>query len=154
LKDDAQALALGAESYGYFIYGLGHYSFFGEHRPAHTDIWHEYKTDPKEFANPEGRLQDCVGNPDRVRNQLREFESVGIDQVICLSQAGKIPHELLCESIELFGKEVLPEFKERDQRAAGEQAAKMARLNDLCMPRRAPVKLRNEPTVIRAAGHH
>jgi alkanesulfonate monooxygenase SsuD/methylene tetrahydromethanopterin reductase-like flavin-dependent oxidoreductase (luciferase family) len=154
LKDDAKALTLGAENYGYFIYGLGHYSFFGAHQPAKSDIWHEYSTNPKEFANPEGRTQDCVGNPERVRNQLREFEAVGIDQVICLSQAGNLSHEILCESIELFGKEVLPEFKDRDQKSAGEQAAKMARLNDLCMPRREKLKQRNEPSVIYAAGHH
>lgn len=154
MKDDAKALALGAESYGYFIYGLGHYSFFGEHRPAHTDIWQEYKTDPKEFNNPEGRTQDCVGSPERVRDQLREFEAVGIDHVICLSQAGKIPHEILCESIELFGKEVLPEFKERDQKNAAQKAAEVDRLNNLCMPRREKPILATEPTVIRAAGHH
>ena len=134
LKDDQKALALGAESYGFFIYGLGHYSFFGEHIPNQTDIWREYKNDPKEFANPEGRLQDCVGSPDRVRAQLREFEKVGIDHVICLSQAGNIPHEILCESIELFGKEVLPEFKERDQKNAAKKAAETDRLNNLLMP--------------------
>jgi alkanesulfonate monooxygenase SsuD/methylene tetrahydromethanopterin reductase-like flavin-dependent oxidoreductase (luciferase family) len=154
LKDDAKALALGAENYGFFIYGLGHYSFFGAHEPARTDIWNEYSTNPTAFANPEGRLQDCVGDPDRLRQQLREFEAVGIDQVICLSQAGNLPHEMLCESIELFGKEVLPEFKDRDQKNASEQAARMARLNDLCMPRREKVSLPSEPTVIRAAGHH
>ena len=154
LKDDEKALAMGAENYGYFIYGLGHYSFFGAHQPAHTDIWNEYKTDPKEFANPEGRTQDCVGSPDRVRQQLREFEAVGIDHVICLSQAGKIPHEMLCESIELFGKEVLPEFKDRDQKRAAEKAAQVDRLNNLCMPRRQQPELRNEPIIIRAAGHH
>ncbi len=154
LKDDEKALAMGAENYGYFIYGLGHYSFFGAHQPAHTDIWNEYTTNPKEFANPEGRTQDCVGNPDRVRQQLREFEAVGIDQVVCLSQAGKIPHEMLCESIELFGKEVLPEFKDRDQKRAAEKAAQVDRLNNLCMPRRQKVTLPSEPTIIRAAGHH
>jgi alkanesulfonate monooxygenase SsuD/methylene tetrahydromethanopterin reductase-like flavin-dependent oxidoreductase (luciferase family) len=155
LKDDEQALQLGAQNYGYFIYGLGHYSFFGEHRPGATDIWREYTTNPKEFANPEGRIQDCVGSPDRVRAQLREFESVGIDQVICLSQAGKIPHELLCESIELFGKEVLPEFKERDLQQAPAKAAEVERLNALCLPRRAaPPPPPAEPTIIRAAGHH
>ena len=154
MKDDAKALALGAENYGFFIYGLGHYSFFGAHTPAKTDIWDEYRNNPKEFANPEGRTQDCVGSPDRLRQQLREFEAVGIDQVICLSQAGNLPHDLLCESIELFGKEVLPEFKERDGKSAGEQAARMARLNDLCMPRREKVLPPTEPTVIYAAGHH
>lgn len=154
LEDDALALELGAKNYGYFIYGLGHYSFFGAHVPGNTNIWHEYSTNPKEFANPEGRTQDCVGGADRVRQQLREFEAVGIDQVICLSQAGNLTHEQLCESIEVFGKEVLPEFKDRDQKSAGKQAERMARLNEICMPRREKVVPPKAPTVIRAAGHH
>ncbi|HJT90141.1 MAG TPA: LLM class flavin-dependent oxidoreductase [Bryobacteraceae bacterium] len=152
---DAQRMErLGAESYGFFIYGLGHYSFFGEHVPGKTDIWHEFHTNPHEFAPPEGRIQDCVGTPEMIRKRLREFEEVGIDQVICLSQAGKIPHELLCSSIELFGKEVLPEFKEREQSGARGQAARRARLADAAMARKPKQEVRQAATVIRAAGHH
>jgi hypothetical protein len=40
-------------------------------------------------------------------------------------QAGRNRHEHICESIEMFGKEVLPEFKERD---AAQVAAKAKRL--------------------------
>lgn len=153
LKDRERALAVGAENYAYFIYGLGHYSFFGEHVPGRSDIWNEFHTAPKEFAMPEGRPDDCVGDPDHLRKQLRAFEEVGIDQVICLSQAGNIPHEMLCESIELFGKEVLPEFKDRDQKRAAEKTAQVERLNELCLPRRAKVEP-HEPKPIKAAGHH
>jgi alkanesulfonate monooxygenase SsuD/methylene tetrahydromethanopterin reductase-like flavin-dependent oxidoreductase (luciferase family) len=153
LNDGDKATALGEENYGFFLYGLGHYSFFGAHQPGRYDIWKEFHTNPHEFALPEGRSQDLVGNPARLRDQLREFEQVGIDHVILISQAGNIPHETLCESIELFGKEVLPEFKERDLKNASRKAAETARLNDLCMPRRAPAKA-YEPTVIPAAGHH
>ena len=153
-RDDERAQALGMEAYGYFIYGLGHYSFFGEHEPGKTDIWDEFKNHPKEFALPEGRTQDCVGSPDRLRAQLREFEQVGIDQVVCLSQAAKLPHDLLCSSIELFGKEVLPEFKERDLKDAAKQAERKARLNELCMKRRPAVEAAKASTIIRAAGHH
>jgi hypothetical protein len=145
---------VGAESYGFFIYGLGHYSFFGEHIPSKTDIWNEYKTNPHEFAPPEGRIQDCVGTPEMLRNRLREFENVGIDQVICLSQAGKVPHELLCSSIELFSREVLPEFKERDQARANHKAETVARINEKGMARKKPVDAPKEQLVIRAAGHH
>lgn len=152
-RDDERALAMGAEAYGFFIYGLGHYSFFGEHVPGHTDIWDEFKNHPKEFALPEGRTQDCVGSPERLRNQLREFEAVGIDQVICLSQAGNISHDMLCSSIELFGKEVLPEFKERDEASAPKRKQRKDKLNEICMPRR-PKFANAEPAVIRAAGHH
>jgi alkanesulfonate monooxygenase SsuD/methylene tetrahydromethanopterin reductase-like flavin-dependent oxidoreductase (luciferase family) len=152
--DENRVAQLGAESYGFFIYGLGHYSFFGEHEPARTDIWSEFKTNPKEFALPEGRTQDCVGTPDMLRKRLREFESAGIDQVICLSQAGKIPHELLCSSIELFTKEVLPEFKDRDQKRTQEKSAQTARISDQAMQRKKPAEGHATPIKIRAAGHH
>jgi alkanesulfonate monooxygenase SsuD/methylene tetrahydromethanopterin reductase-like flavin-dependent oxidoreductase (luciferase family) len=153
-RDEKLMAQIGAESYGFFIYGLGHYSFFGEHIPSKTDIWNEYKTNPHEFAPPEGRIQDCVGTPEMLRNRLREFENVGIDQVICLSQAGKVPHELLCSSIELFSREVLPEFKERDQARANHKAETVARINEKGMARKKPVDAPKEQLVIRAAGHH
>jgi hypothetical protein len=45
--------------------------------------------------------------------------------VIFVSQAGKNRHEHIMESLELFGREVLPEFAERDDAA---QKAKAQRL--------------------------
>lgn len=153
-RDEERVLQMGAENYGYFIYGLGHYSFFGEHEPGKSDIWDEFKNHPHEFAPPEGRIQDCVGSPERIRKQLREFEEVGIDQVICLSQAGNIPHEMLCSSIELFAKEVLPEIKERDQKSARQQAERRARISERAMARKPKVEVPEVRTVIRAAGHH
>jgi hypothetical protein len=85
---------------------------------------------------------------------LREFEQAGIDQVVCLSQAGKIPHDLLCSSIELFTKEVLPEFKERDQKSARQRAERNARLCEKGMARKPKAEAPPVHTVIRAAGHH
>jgi hypothetical protein len=145
---------IGAEAYGFFIYGLGHYSFFGEHEPAKTDIWNEYKTNPHEFNPPEGRTQDCVGTPEMLRTRLREFEETGIDQVVCLSQAGNVPHELLCSSIELFSREVLPEFKDRELARARQKAELVARISEKAMARKPAVEGSKERVVIRAAGHH
>ena len=34
-----------------------------------------------------------------------------VDQIILLNQAGKNSHEQICESLELFAKEVMPEFQ-------------------------------------------
>jgi alkanesulfonate monooxygenase SsuD/methylene tetrahydromethanopterin reductase-like flavin-dependent oxidoreductase (luciferase family) len=153
-RDQARVAQIGAESYGFFIYGLGHYSFFGEHRPGKTDIWEEYKNNPKEFAPPEGRIQDCVGTPQQLRQRLRDFEQAGIDQVLCIAQAGKIPHDLLCSSIRLFSNEVLPEFKERDLASAAKQADRRARINEKAMARKPKLDAPQTDTVIRAAGHH
>jgi len=153
-RDANRLEAVGMENYGFFMYGLGHYAFFGAHQPGKTDIWNEYKTNPREFAPPEGRTQDAVGTPDMLRARLKEFEDAGIDQVVCLSQAGKIPHDLLCSSIELFTKEVLPEFKERDQKGARKKAEQVARLSEIVMPRKRAVEAPRVETVIKAAGHH
>jgi len=41
---------------------------------------------------------------------LQRFETSHIDSVILLNQAGKNTHEHICESLELFAREVMPEF--------------------------------------------
>ena len=71
-------------------------------------------------------LRGCVGTPDQVREYLRRYEEAGVDQVIFVLQAGRNRHEHIMESIELFGREVLPEFVERD--AAPRSTAKAERL--------------------------
>jgi hypothetical protein len=70
-----------------------------------------------------------------VRDLCRRYEAAGVDEVIFVMQAGKNRHEHICESIELFGAEVLPEFAERAdaadaariERHAGAMAAALAR---------------------------
>jgi hypothetical protein len=37
-----------------------------------------------------------------------------VDQVILLAQAGRTAHEDICASLELFAREVLPEFHARE----------------------------------------
>ena len=51
-----------------------------------------------------------IGSPETLRRKLRRFETSHIDSVILLNQAGKNSHEHICESLELFAREVMPEF--------------------------------------------
>jgi len=154
LHDEAQARALSKENHGFFIYGLGHYTYFGEHRPGKTDIWHNYHTNPGDLARiPTADRKTCVGTPEQVRAQLRDFEQSGVDQVILLMQAGRMPHAVMCESLELFGRTVMPEFKERDRRQAPQMAERAERISAQALKRKPPVPPA-PPTVIRAAGHH
>ena len=67
----------------------------------------------------------AIGTPDQVRELIRRYEEVGVDQLIFVSQAGRNRHEDICESMELFAREVLPEFAERADAA---EAAKEERL--------------------------
>jgi alkanesulfonate monooxygenase SsuD/methylene tetrahydromethanopterin reductase-like flavin-dependent oxidoreductase (luciferase family) len=147
------------EHHGFFMYGLGHYAFFGHHEPGKTNLWESYKTQPVKVRIDDplasaSHVQNCVGTPEQIRATLRGFEESGVDQVLFLSQAGKIPHELLMSSIDLFGREVLPAIKERDHQRAKEKAQLVERLSEKAMKRKTKPAPPRAPTVIRAAGHH
>ena len=51
-----------------------------------------------------------AGDPDSCIEALKKHEAIGIDQMMIMMQTETIPHEKVMESIELFGKYVIPEF--------------------------------------------
>ena len=58
-----------------------------------------------------GSLDDgLIGSPETMRKKLRQFAESRVDQVILLNQAGKTTHKAICDSLELFAREVMPEF--------------------------------------------
>jgi alkanesulfonate monooxygenase SsuD/methylene tetrahydromethanopterin reductase-like flavin-dependent oxidoreductase (luciferase family) len=147
------------EHHGFFMYGLGHYAFFGQHEPGKTNLWENYKNQPAKVKIDDplasaSNVENCIGTPDQIRATLRGFEESGVDQVLFLSQAGRIPHELLMSSIDLFAREVLPEIKDRDAKRAGEKAALVDRLTEKAMKRKTMPRPPTAPTIVRAAGHH
>jgi hypothetical protein len=77
-------------------------------------MWDEYNKWKRE--NPQAQeaslRSGLIGSPDTIRKKLRRFRTSHIDQVILLNQAGKNSHEHICESLELFAKDVMPEFKQ------------------------------------------
>ena len=100
-RDEEARARHGREHHGFFMYGLGHYAFFGQHEPGKTNLWDNYKNQPPKPVIDDplasgSQSQNCIGTPDQIRAALRGFEESGVDQVLFLSQAGKIPHEMLC----------------------------------------------------------
>ncbi len=51
-----------------------------------------------------------AGNPESCIKTIKTYEDVGVDQVMLIMQTETIPHERVMESIELYGKEVIPAF--------------------------------------------
>ncbi len=94
-------------------------------KPGEVNLWDEYEKWKR--ANPEGLARalsgGLIGSPETIRRKLRRFETSHIDQVIFLNQAGKNTHEHICESLELFAREVMPEFHahESEQQAWKQQ---------------------------------
>jgi hypothetical protein len=72
-----------------------------------------------------------------VREYLQRFEQAGVDQVIFVLQAGKNRHEHICESLELFGREVLPAFKERDEAQGRAKTTRLRPAVDAALERRS-----------------
>ena len=55
-----------------------------------------------------------AGNPDSCAQAVRMYEDIGVDQVMMIMQTETIPHEKVMSSIELFGKEVIPRFRQQE----------------------------------------
>ena len=51
-----------------------------------------------------------AGTPESCIKTIQTYEDIGVDQVMLIMQTETIPHEKVMESIELFGKEVIPAF--------------------------------------------
>ena len=52
-----------------------------------------------------------AGNPESCIQTCQMYEDIGVDQVMLIMQTETIPHEKVMASIEKFGKEVIPHFR-------------------------------------------
>jgi hypothetical protein len=114
-KTDEEARAR-ADGETFFQFSLRFYgASSGRQRPppGTVNMWDEYNK--WKAANPEVHASalrgGLIGSPDTIRKKLKKFQASNIDQVVLLNQAGKNTHEHICESLELFAKEVMPEFQ-------------------------------------------
>ncbi|MGH2725145.1 MAG: LLM class flavin-dependent oxidoreductase [Actinomycetota bacterium] len=157
-RDEATAIERGIDGGHFFGYSLAHYYVFGEHDPGRTEVWREFEEHRGEFGFARdivragggplgmrlleqglGSLRGAVGTPDQVADLVERYERAGVDQVIFVAQAGPNRHEDICESLELFAKEVLPRFAEHaEEREARRGPGWPARRRGRRPPRRRP----------------
>ena len=156
--NEDEAIRRGVEGANFFGYSLGHYYVFGTHRPGRTDVWSEYTArrvaqgfdpDAVAHASPTASnmtakvasgettgLRGCIGTPKQARDYLQRYEEAGVDQVVFVLQAGRNRHEDIMESLELFGREVLPEFADRDVAATAAKERRLAPIIEDALARR------------------
>jgi alkanesulfonate monooxygenase SsuD/methylene tetrahydromethanopterin reductase-like flavin-dependent oxidoreductase (luciferase family) len=157
--DEQTAIDRGIDGSHFFGYSLGHYYAFGSHAPGRTNIWEEFQENRDRFGfNREiasqtdrplgaqlyeqglGALRGAVGTPDQIRHLLRAYEEIGVDQIIFVSQAGRNRHEDICESLELFAHEVMPEFRDRHEAGEARKLERLAPAIEAAMQRRTPAR--------------
>ena len=121
-KNHDEAVKRMKEGFQFFSYGLGHHYIFGINKPGRTNIWKEFQ---KNKIKTEGRSTidlkispdteaPGIGTPEELSAYLKKFEKTGVDQVTFIQQGGRNKHEHICEALELFASDVMPEFKERE----------------------------------------
>lgn len=86
------------------------------------------------------RNANGIGTPDDIREHIRAFQAAGVDQVIFLQQAGRNRHEDICESLELFAAEVMPEFKAEAEAREAAKARELAPFIEAAMARKRWMK--------------
>ncbi len=119
-QDEQVAIERGIDGLRFFQYALGHYYVQGKHQPGRTNIWDNYMDVRSGIVAPDltgggekGNItasRGAIGTPDQVRSNLRAFADLGVDQSIFIQQGGKNKHSDICDSLNLFAKEVMPEF--------------------------------------------
>jgi hypothetical protein len=116
-RDEETALERGLPGVEYYKNAFIHYYGTGAHRPGTTDLVTEFENIPPLPPEMTARMDEMVrrglGTPEKLRNLVLEQEAAGVDQVIFQVKLGATRHEHVMEALELFAKEVMPEFAAR-----------------------------------------
>jgi alkanesulfonate monooxygenase SsuD/methylene tetrahydromethanopterin reductase-like flavin-dependent oxidoreductase (luciferase family) len=156
--DEETAIERGLDGGHFFGYSLAHYYVFGQHRPGVTNVWDDFQENRAEWGFDRniaaqtgqvlgaqlmeegglGSLRGAIGTPEQVRQLIRAYEDAGVDQLIFVSQAGRNKHEDICESLELFAREVMPEFADRADAHEKQKQEGLAPAIEAALARRDP----------------
>jgi alkanesulfonate monooxygenase SsuD/methylene tetrahydromethanopterin reductase-like flavin-dependent oxidoreductase (luciferase family) len=128
------------DGFRFFQFALGWHYGFGEQIPGRTDIWALFQ---KALPNmPSGAAAEGgISTPAGLREHLRKFDEAGVDQVAFIQQGGRNKHEHICEALELFAAEVMPEFKAREAERAAKKAQDLAPYVEAAFKRKQWMKL-------------
>ncbi|MDA1001987.1 MAG: LLM class flavin-dependent oxidoreductase [Chloroflexi bacterium] len=115
------------------------------HRPGVTNIYQEFDALPQEEKDGRTQLREArlltqeqiaaqepesetaralfraarsgsaIGSPATIRENIKRYEDAHLDVMVLNAQCGDRKHEHIMEAIELFGTQVLPEFRERHE---------------------------------------
>ena len=129
-EDEQEALNRGIDGLRFFQFALGHFYRAGSHTPGRTDLWAEdmSKRDELVAGDREGNISSsrgAIGTPQQVRDHLRHYADMGVDQTLFIQQGGNNKHEDICDSLRLFADQVMPEFHAEE---AARQEKKMKEL--------------------------
>jgi hypothetical protein len=155
-RDGAEAQRRGADGFRFFQFALAHHYVFGKHQPGRTNIWNAFLKVREQLGTEVlGGGVGCIGTPDDLRRTLTTFQDAGVDQTIFIQQGGRNRHEHICEALELFAAEVMPEFHEREAERERRKREELAPYVEAAMKRKQamPAPADHEIPVYEAYGN-
>ncbi len=103
-----------ADGWTFFQFALQLYNKEGPFEPGTVNFWDKYQEWKLTPAGQKRSGSELIGSPETIREKLLELEAANVDQVILLNQAGKNTHKDICDSLDLFAREIMPEFHARE----------------------------------------
>ncbi|MCY4433850.1 MAG: LLM class flavin-dependent oxidoreductase, partial [bacterium] len=135
--DRDEAERRGLEGFQFFGHGLLHYYVIGQHRPGRTNVWENFQESKESFEGLGETLG--IGTPEQVTRQLQGYAEAGVDQVMFIQQSGRNRHDHICQSLEMFAKEVMPVLKEGEDEREAAKAERLAPHIEAALARRTPM---------------
>ncbi|MFE0416357.1 LLM class flavin-dependent oxidoreductase [Streptomyces tendae] len=129
----------------FYVNSFMHFYVQGSHHPGTTDLKTEFAKQPPVPPENAARMDTVVrrgiGTPQKLAEMIRVQEEAGVDEIIFQVQLGANKHEHICESLELFAREVMPEFAER------REARELAKQDRLAVPVKKAMERVESPVV-------
>ena len=142
-EDRAEAIRRGHEGFEFFGFALNAL-VASDTVPGRSDLWERFQ------RGREGRTDALIeqalgagddyaagiGTPADMKRHLASYAAVGVDQLIFLQQVGRNRHDHICEAIELFAREVMPEYADGEQRREARKSEELAPFVEAALARK------------------
>lgn len=135
-KDAAVAEERFLDGVRFMQYAVNHYhKGIEEHIPGRTSVWDAFEKNKADLIKDENdenlaraiaNSKSAIGDVEFVRKRMRDLRDAGVDQVNFIMQHGRTKHEHIMEAMELFAKEIMPEFADEHEAREAKKAADLA----------------------------
>ena len=142
-EDRTEAIRRGQDHFEFFRYSQQQL-VAEDFVPGYSNMWNEFK---EKRGDASDRLTQAalsraeydgagIGTPDDMARHLRDFQDVGIDQVIFLQQAGRNTNQNIRECLELFAETAMPDFTNDVDETEQKKATELAPYMEAALTRR------------------
>ncbi|MAE71182.1 MAG: LLM class flavin-dependent oxidoreductase [Gemmatimonadetes bacterium] len=147
-EDAEEGRRRGVDGFAFFRYAINAL-VANDIKPGRSTLWEEFEALKADREMPTVPAPG-IGTPEEFAAFIREFQEVGVDQIVFLQQGGRTRHKHICESLELFARDVMPEFVEGREEREANKAAELAPYIEAALARKqrmAPIADEDIPVV-------